>query len=408
MNIVFKNDFFKGNRQKLRAAIGNKAPIVITASGLLQRGADAAYPFHQDANFWYLTGIDIPDVVLVMGSKADFLILPKRSNYQDIFEGTIDQNELIETSGVTSILSNEVGWQKLREDLEHQKQVATIKPAPIYLETYGMFTNPARQQLLKRILTGNRKIAVQDISIDVARLRMVKQDIEVEAIQLAIDITGAAINKVQASISGLTHEYSVEAIITAHFLDNKVNNAWKPIVASGHNACTMHYNDNFSPLLPSDLVMIDIGAEVSHYAADITRTLIIGHKPTARQRDVYQAVLEVQDFAINLQKPGALISDNEKRTRKFMATKLSELGLIKRASESEISRYFPHATSHFLGLEPHDTGDYGQTLQPGVVLTVEPGIYIPEENIGIRIEDDVLITLKGNKVLSSNLSRDLL
>jgi Xaa-Pro aminopeptidase len=155
-------------------------------------------------------------------------------------------------------------------------------------------------------------------------------------------------------------------------------------------------------------VTIDIGAEVFHYAADITRTLIIGTKPTTRQQSVYQAVLEVQNFAIGLQKPGAIIADNEKKVRKFMGIKLIELGLIKKATADEISRFYPHSTSHFLGLEAHDAGDYKQPLRPGVVLTVEPGIYIAEENIGIRLEDDVLITPDGNKVLSAGLSRDLL
>ena len=408
MKVDFPSDFFSGNRQKLRDQVGTKLPIVITASGLLQKGVDSAYPFHQDANFWYLTGINDPDLVLVLDSGGDFLILPKRSDYQNTFEGTIDQKSLTKKSGVASVLSFESGWHKLGSLLAGKKQVATVKPFEIYLETYGMYTNPARQQLIKRIKTVNKKISVKDIGLDLARLRMIKQAREVQAISAAIDLTAAAITKVKSRISNLTHEYSAEALITAHFLDNKVDSAWKPIVASGHNGCILHYDDNTSRLAPSDLVVIDIGAEVSHYAADITRTLIIGSKPSARQQAVWKAVKDVQDFAIKLQKPGALIIDNEKKIRKYMATKLIELGLIKRATSEEVAKYYPHSTSHFLGLEAHDAGDYKLPLQPGVVLTVEPGIYIPEENIGIRLEDDVLITDNGNKVLSASLSRDLL
>jgi len=408
MKVDFPSDFFAGNRQKLKSLVGDRLPIIVTANNLLQKGVDSAYPFHQDANFWYLTGINEPNVVLVLGESRDFLIMPRRSNYQITFEGIIDSKVLSKISGITEVLSFEAGWQQLDYVLKNQKQVATIKPFETYLEVYGMHSNPARYNLVKRIRNSNKKIAIVDIGLDLARLRMIKQAMEIRAISAAIQVTSEAINLVKAQLTASPYEYSLEAIISSHFLNNNLDNAWKPIVASGHNACVLHYDDNASRLAPNELVVIDIGAEVSHYAADITRTLIIGFKPTARQQSVYQAVLEVQDFAIKLQKPGAIIANNEKKIRKFMGIKLIELGLIKRATASEISRFYPHSTSHFLGLEAHDAGDYKQPLKPGVVLTVEPGIYIAEENIGIRLEDDVLITPNGNKVLSVDLSRDLL
>jgi Xaa-Pro aminopeptidase len=408
MKVDFPSDFFAGNRQKLKRLVGDKLPIIVTANNLLQKGVDSAYLFHQDANFWYLTGINEPDVILVLGESRDFLILPRRSSYQNTFEGVIDSKALSRTSGIAEVLSFEVGWRQLDSLLKSHKQIATVKPFEIYLEIYGMYSNPARYNLVKRLRDNNKKIAIIDIGLDLARLRMIKQVREIRAISAAIQVTGDAINLVKAKVCHSPYEYSLEAIITAHFVNNNLVNAWKPIIASGHNACTLHYDDNASRLIPNNLVTIDIGAEVFHYAADITRTLIIGTKPTTRQQSVYQAVLEVQNFAIGLQKPGAIIADNEKKVRKFMGIKLIELGLIKKATADEISRFYPHSTSHFLGLEAHDAGDYKQPLRPGVVLTVEPGIYIAEENIGIRLEDDVLITPDGNKVLSAGLSRDLL
>ena len=408
MKVDFPSDFFAGNRQKLKRLVDDKSPIIITASSLLQKGVDSAYPFHQDANFWYLSGITEPDVTLVLSEAGDFLILPKRSNYQNTFEGIIDSKTLTKTSGITEVLTFEVGWQKLDALLASYKQIATLKPFETYLETYGMYTNPARYNLVKRLRASNNKTKIMDIDLDLATLRMIKQPREVQAISAAIDVTAEAINLVNSKITQLPYEYSLEAVITAHFLQNNLNNAWKPIIASGHNGCVLHYDDNTSRLTPNDLVVIDIGAEVSHYAADITRTLIIGSKLSDRQRSVYRAVLEVQDFAIKLQKPGAVIGDNEKQIRKFMAGKLIELGLIKKPTDEAVAKFYPHATSHFLGLEAHDAGDYKQPLRPGVVLTVEPGIYIAAENIGIRLEDDVLITPTGNKVLSASLSRDLL
>jgi len=174
MKLDFPSEFFAGNRQKLKDELSVK-PQLYFANGLLQKGVDSAYQFHQDANFWYLTGIDDPDLVLVLDTVGDFIILPKRSDYQNTFEGTIDQQALIKCSGVSSVLTFEIGFQKLSRLLVAEKQVATIKPLGTYLETYGMYTNPARQQLIKRIRAANKNIVISDISLDLARLRMIKQ-----------------------------------------------------------------------------------------------------------------------------------------------------------------------------------------------------------------------------------------
>ena len=408
MKVDFPSSFFTANRRKLRDFYNDKFPIVISANGLLQKGTDSSYPFHQDANFWYLTGINDSGILLVINGTKEFLILPKRSGYQDTFEGIINKKSLTKISGINNILSFEDGWKELDKLISSNKKIATVNPFDDYVEFYCMYTNPARRQLIKTIKAVNKKIVIEDIGADIAGLRVIKQPIELKDISAAIDVTSQAIEAVKSTLGKLPHEYSVESVVTAHFISNNVTNAWRPIVASGHNACTLHYDNNTSPLTKSDLVVVDIGAEVSHYAADITRTLIIGTKPSARQRAVHQAVLDVQNYAIGLQKPGSTIIDNEKKIRKYMATKLIELGLIKRATASAVNKYYPHSTSHFLGLEPHDVGNYKRPLEAGVVLTVEPGIYIAEENIGVRIEDDVLITATGCKVLSASLSRDLL
>ena len=154
------------------------------------------------------------------------------------------------------------------------------------------------------------------------------------------------------------------------------------------------------------LVLLDVGAESSQYAADISRTYAIG-EPTKRQQQIHEAVIEVQDYAFGLLKPGVMLAEYEKQVTHFMGEKLRSLGLIKNVEDDEIRKYFPHATSHFLGYDVHDVGDYSRPLEPGVVMTVEPGIYIPEEGIGVRIEDDVLITTTGIEILTEQLPRDL-
>jgi Xaa-Pro aminopeptidase len=184
------------------------------------------------------------------------------------------------------------------------------------------------------------------------------------------------------------------------------HHAFAPIVAGGRRACTLHNVANNAPLSADELIVVDVGAEVEHYAADITRT-ISPSTPSRRQQTVYAAVLETQAYAMELLKPGVLLREYEHQVELFLGEKLRELGLIKTIDHENVRRFCPHATSHFLGLNVHDVGDYERPLEAGVVLTVEPGIYIPEESIGIRIEDDVLITGNGIKNLSRKLPRTL-
>jgi Xaa-Pro aminopeptidase len=250
-------------------------------------------------------------------------------------------------------------------------------------------------------------VQIIDIRPELARLRMIKQKPELEALQKAIDITSESLNDALKVRKRYTQEYELEAAITHGFrFRGAQGHSFEPIVAGGRNACTLHNVKNESPLKRDELVVCDVGAEVEHYAADITRTVCFG-KPTARQQAVYEAVLSVQEYALGLLKPGTNLKKYEEKVAKRMGTELKSLGLIKKLDHDQIRHYFPHATSHFLGLNVHDVGDYQLPLEEGMVLTCEPGIYIPEEGIGVRLEDDVLITKTGNKVLSAACVKQL-
>ncbi len=204
------------------------------------------------------------------------------------------------------------------------------------------------------------------------------------------------------------HEYELEAEISNGFRKRgAAGHSFEPIVAGGARACTLHNVANNGQFAKSDLVVIDVGAEVEHYAADITRTISLSTAPSKRQQAVYAAVLDVQAYAFGLLKPGVLLKEYELLVEHYMGEKLRELGLIKIIDHDSVRTYFPHSTSHFLGLNVHDVGDYERPLEPGNVLTVEPGIYIEGESIGVRIEDDVLITKTGIKILSDRLPRKL-
>lgn len=398
----FTAEFFQHNRRRLLAELQTTAPIVVTANGVMQRNSDVTYPFRQDSSFWYLTGVDKPDIVLVIDGANEYLILPDRDEVVRQFDGGDDVEKLAEMSGISEILYDQEGWEKLTQRIKKTKQVTTLLPPPAFVERHGIYTNPARSRLLQRLKTQHDDIDVQDARQALAHMRAVKQPKELVALQAAIDLTGNALDYVYENRLQYAHEYEIEADITKVFRSAGYGHAFAPIVASGKSACTIHHVANDNHVEVNGLLVLDIGAEVSHYAADITRTFALS-QVTKRQRAVYDAVRNVQQFALSELKPGVFMKEYEKKVEQYMGEKLQELGLIEDNDRASIRRYYPHATSHFLGLDTHDVGDYEQPLAPGMVVTCEPGIYIPEEGIGVRVEDDILITARGNKNMSKKL-----
>jgi Xaa-Pro aminopeptidase len=224
----------------------------------------------------------------------------------------------------------------------------------------------------------------------------------------AINLTMGAFEYVKENLASFTYEYEVEAEFSYWFTKQGAKgHAYDPIVASGSNACTLHYVDNDSKLKKRDLLLLDIGARVSGYAADITRTYALG-EPTKRQSEVHEVLQTAQQKIIRLIRPELLVEEYQQKVDDIMGDAMIALGLIKtKDDEKNYRKYFPHAVSHGLGVDVHDSLGGPKYFKPGMVLTVEPGIYIPEEGIGVRIEDDILVTEKGRTNLSSRLSTDL-
>lgn len=406
MQSFFTSSFFAGNRRRLRESVGGGL-IVVPANGLLQRSSiDGSFLFHQDADFWYLTGIDDPDILLVMDGGKEYLIVPDRPAIREAFDGAVNHGPLSRRSGIKEVLDARSGWERLGRRLKKTGSVYT--PAGHkYTERHGIYPNPARGVLAARMRAAGDRPKFNDISLNLARLRMIKQPPELKAIQAAVDITVASIKDALKPDMRRKYgyEYELEAEITAGFRRRGADgHSFEPIVAGGKRACTLHNVANDSRLERGELVVMDVGAEVEHYAADITRTVSLG-RPTKRQREVHAAVLEVQKFALGLLKPGIKLADYEKQVREHMGEKLLGLGLIRTNTPKDVARFYPHGTSHYIGLYVHDDGDHHRPLEPGVVVSCEPGIYIPREGIGVRIEDDVLITEDGNKVLTAKLAR---
>lgn len=401
---LFTADFFISNRQRLLNSVEDDAIIVLTGNGLMQRNSDITFPFRQDSNFWYLTGVDEPDIILVLSRNEEYLIIAEKDDIQRAFDGSVDSEATIHQSGIKSILGEQEGWKRLGDHLNSAKYVYVSPPPDAYDFRHQLYTNPARAKLTSRLSEFTKK-KPKDIRPHLGKLRCVKQPNELKAIELAIEHTDVALSHVRSNLSSYNNEEQIVMEINKQFAMRGLVHAYQPIVASGINACTLHYVKN-NQSLDGCSVLIDVGAEYNLYASDITRTYPLT-KPSSRFSEVYIAVMDVQDYAFSILKPGIIIKEYELLIEKYMGQKLKDLGLVKDMNRQSIRKYYPHATSHFLGLDTHDVGDYDLPLQEGMVLTVEPGIYIPEESIGIRIEDDVCLTKNGARVLSKHLPRNL-
>ncbi|MEL6866967.1 MAG: aminopeptidase P family protein, partial [Bacteroidota bacterium] len=242
-------------------------------------------------------------------------------------------------------------------------------------------------------------------------LSMIKSNHEVDLLQKAIDITEKAFRRVLKFVRPGVMEYEVEAEIIHEFIRNRANgHAYSPIVASGRNACVLHYTDNNKPCKEGDILLMDFGAEYANYAADLTRSIPVSGQFTDRQRKVYQSVLKVMQRATKMLVPGTTLEDYHKEVGKMMESELLHLGLLSKTDikhqdplRPAYKRYFMHGTSHHLGLDVHDLCNRYDPIRAGMVFTVEPGIYIPEENLGIRLENDVLVTDNEPIDLMSNI-----
>lgn len=406
MQSEFSSSFFVNNRRGLLAAYDHDGPIVLAANGLIQRSTDTPHQFKQDGSFWYMTGINEPNVVLVIDSDREYIIIPQLSPTRVAFDGAIDIEALKSHSGITEVLYEKEGWKRLGDRLKKADTVGTLLAAPAYIDALGMYTNPARARAIKKMKRYNPALKLVDMRQIVGKMRMVKRPEEIKTITRAVQITGEALNKIHQNYldQKYAYEYEIELELTQAFWTHKASgHSFDAIVASGKKGSTIHPTGNTGKIDYNSSLLLDVGAEYDHYAADISRTW--SRKPGKRFTEVYAAVKETADYAMSLLKPGVVMREYEKQVAAYMGEKLRHLGLITTTERENVRLYFPHSTSHFLGIDVHDVGDYEQPLEPGVVMTVEPGIYIPSEGVGVRIEDDVLITVNGCKNLSGLLAR---
>lgn len=396
--------FFTNNRERVYDLLKGGI-LVVPAYGQMQRSNDTAFKFEQEANFWYLTGINHPGWLLLMDGKRrrSWLVAPRVEGRHELFDGSLQHADATQQSGINDIIDQREADSWLRQASRSHPLAYTVDIPP-YADHFGFYMNPSvreTKEKLSRIFT-----KVEDFRLELSRLRAIKQPREIEALQAAIDLTINAFEEVRTNISSYRYEYEIEADFTHRFRRaGAEGHAYDPIVAAGPNACTLHYLHNDSQLKKGQMVLLDVAARHHGYAADITRTYAFG-APTKRQKQVHEAVVNAQREIIKLLGPGIPLDQYQKDVDVIMQNALIDLKLITSADDPAYQTYFPHSVSHGLGVDVHDSLGRPRTLSAGMVLTVEPGIYIPEEGIGVRIEDDILITNDGHKNLSAKLSTD--
>lgn len=395
--------FFRGNRDALLQAVEGKL-VIVTGYNRVQRSNDAAHPFTQEANFWYLTGIEEPDwTVVIDGSQnKSWLIMPDISDIHRTFDGGLSPEDAKGISDVDKVVTKDEALKLIRDLAKKHSLVYTVA-APPYSDHFNFNLNPSitrNWQNLERQFN-----QVQDIQKELAKLRAIKQPEEIAMIQRAINATIKGFEHVRTNMNTYKQEHEVDADISWTMRKaGAKGHAYDPIIAAGGNACTLHYSHNNSAIKNRQLVLMDVGASYGGYAADITRTYVKG-SPTKRQLAVHAAVEAAHQQIIALIRPSLSVEEYHASVDEIMLATVASLGLGE--GNDAMRKYFPHAISHGLGIDVHDSLGVPKYLIENMVLTVEPGIYIPEEEIGVRIEDDVLVTANGYKNLSGALSTGL-
>ena len=401
---------FIKNREKFADKMVPNSMAIFNSNDVYPISADSTLPFAQHRDVFYLSGVDQEESVLVIfpdcpkKENREILFLKETNEHIAVWEGEkLNKEKALETSGISTVY-----WlqemEKVMFELMTQAETVYINTNEHYRANVETETRDARfiKRLKEKYPAHNYK-RCQPI---IQRLRSVKEPQEIEMIQKACDITEKGFKRVLGFMKPDVMEYEVEAEFIHEFIRNRsAGFAYTPILGSGYNACVLHYIENNQPCKAGDLVLMDVGAEYANYASDMTRCVPVSGKFSARQKEVYSAVNRVKNAAAKMLVPGTIWADYHVEVGKLMTGELLALGLISQEDVDKedpnwpaYKKYFMHGTSHHMGLDTHDYGILTEPMVANMVFTVEPGIYIPEENMGIRLEDDYVIQESGEPI----------
>ena len=397
------NEIFARRRQKVVDTLKDQSALFLFSGDVKQRSLDGDYPFCVNRNFFYLTGLDEPGYVLqvskLAGQVTQTLYLPRPDPYQELYFGRMPTaEEMVESTGLDrAVYLDKMEWELnrlfARNYFEH-----------LYMDFHKRELNTVaypENDLAARIMQAHPYLQPHNIARTIDNLRRFKDEGEIAQIKEAIRITGLGIESILRHMGPGINERQLQAYFEFELkYHGAMGNAFDPIIAAGANTVNLHYGRNNQDLKDGDLLLLDLGGEVGYYSADISRTFPVNGVFDSRQRYYYEAVLAANQAVIDALRPGLPVDDTLEIARDTLFAYCVQDGLTKERKDME--KLPPHGVSHYLGLDTHDVGDRG-LLEPGMVVTVEPGIYLRDSGLGIRIEDDVLITETGHELLSPQI-----
>lgn len=408
---------FTNNRKNLVKKLKDNAVVVVNANDIMPTNADGTMRFRQNSDLFYLTGVDQEETVLVLcpdfpdEKYREVLFLRETSELIATWEGhKLTKEEARELTGIETVLWTTefpklFNTMMVMGDVEH-----------VYLNTNDHYraeiaVDSRDNRFIKWCQQKYPLHKYERLAPIMHALRSIKSDDEIKLMQEACNITEKAFRRVLKFVKPGVMEYEIEAEYIHEFLRNGSRGfAYEPIIASGASSCVLHYIENNKPCKDGDVLLLDVGAEYANYNADLTRTIPVNGKFTKRQKEVYEAVLRVKRAATKMLKPGVVYFEYHKEVQKIMESELVGLKLIDRKDIKNqpkdkplFTKYFMHGTGHQLGLDVHDVGNMYHKMQVGQVWTVEPGIYIKEEGLGVRIENNVVIRKNGVLDLMKNI-----
>lgn len=407
--------FFVRNRDRLRGLLKPNSIVIVKANDIYPTNADGSMPFKQNADLFYLSGVDQEETVLVLMPDAvdpkerEILFVKETSEHIAVWEGEkLTKEQAKKHTGIDRVewVSGFEGWlHRLVPQVEH-----------VYLATNehlraAVVVETANDRFIKSCQARYPLHRYERLAPLMHQLRMLKDAEEIKFIQMACDITEAGFRRTLGFIKPGVGEWEVEAELMHEFLRRKSRGfAYSPIIGSGKNACVLHYFENDCVCQDGEMLLMDVAAEYGGWASDLTRTVPVNGRFTQRQRDVYNSVLRVFRGANEILRPGNTPMEYQKQVLELMEAELVGLGLIdaKAASgqgpdKALVKKYFMHGTSHHMGLDVHDVAPPHEPFAEGMVFTIEPGIYIREEGLGVRLENDVVIGKDKNIDLMANI-----
>lgn len=417
--IPIKSGFFSENRRRLSKLLEPRSVAVFNANDEYLRNGDQRFIYRQQSDFFYLTGIEQEKSVLMLAPDypdpklREILWVLRTSEQMAIREGhKVTREEAHAISGIKN-----VQWL---DNLEMTLRDLILWSDHIYLNTYEYpkFSSEVESRDLRFAHSLIRQYPVHKYlraAPLMTKLRMIKTDTEVELIRKANEITGKAFRRMLRFVKPGVYEFEIQAEMEHEFLINRANgSAFPPIIATGKNACVLHYHQNNSQCADGNLVLFDFGAEYANYAADVSRTIPVNGKFTPRQKQLYELVHRVQKLAVQQMIPGNTMENYNSFVNQEMEKEMIKMGLLDKQEVKNqnpenplFKKYFMHGTAHHLGLDVHDVIHRFEPFQSGMVFTCEPGIYIPQEGIGIRLENDILISENGPVDLSADIPVEL-